>query len=77
MIDPGQDGADEDGQLLNEVEYREAQEQCDEEFVAGMGYRSGEELCRRSTSTKLNKELEEAMKNTKSKQIRKKLAKRS
>src|SRR3954469_4969247 len=63
-------------QLLNEVEYREAQEQYGEDFVAGMGAEAVKKLLAEINLNKLNKELEEAMGNTKSKQIRKKLAKR-
>src|SRR5947207_2447866 len=59
-----------------EVEYREAQEQYGEEFVAGMGAEAVKKLLSEINLNKLNKELEEAMGNTKSKQIRKKLAKR-
>jgi DNA-directed RNA polymerase subunit beta' len=63
-------------QLLNEVEYREAQDQYGEDFVAGMGADAVRKLLSDIDLAKLNKELEEAMGNTKSKQIRKKLAKR-
>src|SRR4026208_2597616 len=63
-------------QLLNEVEYREAQEQYGEDFVAGMGAEAIRKLLAEIDLNKLNKELEKAMGATKSKQIRKKLAKR-
>ncbi len=63
-------------QLLNEVEYREAQEQYGEDFVAGMGAEAVKKLLAEIDLNKLNKELEKAMGATKSKQIRKKLAKR-
>src|SRR5204863_7377510 len=63
-------------QLLNEAEYREAQEQYGEDFVAGMGAEAIKRLLAEIDLNKLNKELEKAMGNTKSKQIRKKLAKR-
>src|SRR5438128_2473446 len=63
-------------QLLNEVEYREAQEQYGEGFVAGMGAEAVKKLLAEIDLNKLNKELEQAMGSTKSKQIRKKLAKR-
>jgi DNA-directed RNA polymerase subunit beta' len=63
-------------QLLNEVEYREAQEQYGEDFVAGMGAEAVRKLLAEIDLNKLNKELEKAMGATKSKQIRKKLAKR-
>jgi DNA-directed RNA polymerase subunit beta' len=58
------------------VEYREAQDQYGEEFKAGMGAEAVKTLLSEIELAKLNKELEEAMGNTKSKQIRKKLAKR-
>src|ERR1700745_1485579 len=75
VIDPGKTPLQKT-QLLNEVEYREAQEQYGEDFVAGMGAEAVKKLLSEINLTKLNKELEEAMGNTKSKQIRKKLAKR-
>src|SRR5436305_12861942 len=63
-------------QLLNEVEYREAQEQYGEDFVAGMGAEAIRKLLGEIDLNKLNKELEKAMAATKSKQSRKKLGKR-
>ena len=75
VIDPGKTPLTKT-QLLNEVEYREAQEQYGEDFVAGMGAEAVKKLLAEIDLNKLNKELEEAMGNTKSKQIRKKLAKR-
>ncbi len=75
VIDPGKTPLQKT-QLLNEVEYREAQEQYGEDFVAGMGAEAIKKLLAEIDLHKLNKELEEAMGNTKSKQIRKKLAKR-
>ncbi len=75
VIDPGNTPLTKT-QLLNEVEYREAQEQYGEDFVAGMGAEAVKRLLSEIDLHKLNKELEEAMGNTKSKQIRKKLAKR-
>ena len=75
VIDPGKTPLTKT-QLLNEVEYREAQEQYGEDFVAGMGADAVKKLLSEIDLHKLNKELEEAMGNTKSKQIRKKLAKR-
>src|SRR5204862_536835 len=59
-----------------EVENREAQEQYGEDFVAGMGAEAIRKLLAEIDLNKLNKELEKAMGATKSKQIRKKLAKR-
>jgi DNA-directed RNA polymerase subunit beta' len=75
VIDPGNTPLTKT-QLLTEVEYREAQDQYGEEFRAGMGAEAVKELLSEIDLAKLNKELEEAMGNTKSKQIRKKLAKR-
>src|SRR5881398_1599126 len=75
VIDPGKTPLQR-AQLLNEVEYREAQEQYGEDFVAGMGAEGIKKLLAEIDLNKLNKELEKAMGATKSKQIRKKLAKR-
>ncbi len=75
VIDPGNTPLTK-CQLLTEIEYREAQEQYGEEFKAGMGADAVKVLLSEIELAKLNKELEEAMGNTKSKQIRKKLAKR-
>src|SRR6202030_1595075 len=75
VIDPGTTPLQR-AQLLNEVEYREAQEQYGEDFVAGMGAEAIKKLLSEIDLSKLNKELEKAMGATKSKQIRKKLAKR-
>src|SRR6187402_975752 len=75
VIDPGKTPLTKT-QLLNEVEYREAQEQYGEDFVAGMGAEAIKKLLVEIELNKLNKELEKAMGATKSKQIRKKLAKR-
>ncbi|MFL6526796.1 MAG: DNA-directed RNA polymerase subunit beta' [Chthoniobacterales bacterium] len=75
VIDPGNTPLTKT-QLLNEMEYREAQEQYGEDFVAGMGADAIKRLLSEIDLHKLNKELEKAMGATKSKQIRKKLAKR-
>jgi DNA-directed RNA polymerase subunit beta' len=75
VIDPGQTQLQK-CQLLNEQEYREAQEQYGDTFVAGMGAEAIKLLLSYSDLNSLNSELEESMNNTKSKQIRKKLAKR-
>ena len=75
VIDPGKTPLTKT-QLLTEVECREAQEQYGEDFRAGMGAEAVKELLGEIELAKLNKELEAAMGNTKSKQIRKKLAKR-
>src|SRR5207248_975419 len=75
VIDPGKTPLQR-ARLLNEVEYREALEQYGEDFVAGMGAEAIKKLLSEIELNKLNKELEKAMGATKSKQIRKKLAKR-
>ncbi len=75
VIDPGQTPLQR-CQLLNESEYREAQEQYGEHFTAGMGAEAIKTLLAQAELTKITKELEEAMLATKSKQIRKRLAKR-
>ncbi|HEY1476080.1 MAG TPA: DNA-directed RNA polymerase subunit beta' [Chthoniobacterales bacterium] len=75
VIDPGQTQLQKT-QLLNEQEYREAQEQYGDTFVAGMGAEAIKMLLSQIELRLLNTELEESMNNTKSKQIRKKLAKR-
>src|SRR6201982_416941 len=75
VIDPGQTQLQK-CQLLNEQEYREAQEQYRDTFVAGMGAEAIKILLSQIELGQPNVELEEAMNNTKSKQIRKKLAKR-
>src|SRR6201989_605587 len=75
VIDPGQTQLQK-CQLLNEQEYREAQEQDGETFKAGIGAGAIKILLSQIDLRQLNAELEEAMNNTKSKQIRKKLAKR-
>ena len=75
VIDPGQTPLQKT-QLLNEAEYREAQEQYADNFRAGMGAEAIKELLSRVELASLAKEMEEAMLNTKSKQIRKRLAKR-
>src|ERR1700734_3356084 len=75
VIDPGQTQLQKT-QLLNEQEYREAQEQYGDTFVAGMGAEAIKMLLSQIELRTLNSDLEESMNNTKSKQIRKKLAKR-
>ncbi len=75
VIDPGQTPLTK-CQLLTEVEYREALDQYGETFTAGMGADAIRQLLSLVDLAELNKELEEAMGTTRSKQIRKKLAKR-
>src|SRR5437762_673285 len=66
VIDPGKTPLQR-AQLLNEVEYREAQEQYGEDFVAGMGAEAVKKLLSEIELNKLNKELEKAMGATKRK----------
>jgi DNA-directed RNA polymerase subunit beta' len=63
-------------QLLTESEYREALDQYGEGFEAGMGAEAIKKLLSQADLAKLQKELEEQMLATRSKQTRKKLAKR-
>ncbi len=75
VIDPGNTPLQR-CQLLTESEFREAQEQYGESFEAGMGAEAIKKLLQNIDLSQLQLELEEAMGNTRSKQIRKKLAKR-
>ncbi|MFV0415242.1 MAG: DNA-directed RNA polymerase subunit beta' [Chthoniobacterales bacterium] len=75
VIDPGHTGLVQ-GQLLSELEYREAEEQWGETFTAGMGAEAIQKLLEQIDLAKLTVELEEQMEATRSKQLRKKLAKR-
>ncbi|MFV0337086.1 MAG: DNA-directed RNA polymerase subunit beta' [Chthoniobacterales bacterium] len=75
VIDPGHTGLIQ-GQLLTELEYREAEEQWGETFTAGMGAEAIQKLLEQIDLAKLAVELEEQMGATRSKQLRKKLAKR-
>ena len=75
VIDPGQTPLQK-CQLLTEIEYREALEQYGETFNAGMGAEAIKALLSTVSLADLQKELEESMTTTRSKQIRKKLAKR-
>ena len=65
-----------DGQALNEQEYADAREKYQDAFRAKMGAEAVRELLRRTDLDKLMRELEEQMQNTRSKQNRKKIAKR-
>ena len=65
-----------DGQILSEQEYADAREKYQESFRAKMGAEAVRELLRRIDLDKLMLELEEQMQNTRSKQTRKKIAKR-
>jgi DNA-directed RNA polymerase subunit beta' len=76
VVDPGQTPLTK-CQLLTETEYREAQEQFGENsFVAGMGADGIKQLLALVDLNAAQKELDEMMGTTRSKQIRKKLAKR-
>jgi len=75
VIDPGNTPLQR-CQLLTETEYREAQDQYGESFTAGMGAEAIKALLAGIDLAKLNTELEEQMGTTRSKQVRKKLAKR-
>jgi len=75
VIDPGNTPLQR-CQLLTETEYREAQDQYGESFTAGMGAEAIKNLLAGIDLSKLNTELEEQMGTTRSKQVRKKLAKR-
>src|SRR2546428_393967 len=63
-------------QLLTEMEYREAREQYAEGFVAKMGAEAIKDLLTKIDLRKLAHELEHQLDTTKSKQIKKKVAKR-
>ena len=76
VIDPGNTPL-EAGQLLTELEYRDAQDEYGVEgFQAGMGAEAVRDLLARIDLPSIIVELEEAMGKTRSKQVRKKLAKR-
>ena len=75
VIDPGKTPF-EKGQLLTEIEFREAEDQYGEDFVAGMGAEAIQKLMEGLDLLEEQKTIEKQMTQTKSKQIRKKLAKR-
>jgi DNA-directed RNA polymerase subunit beta' len=75
VIDPGKTPF-EKGQLLTETEYREAEDQYGEDFVAGMGAEAIQKLLENLDLLEEQQVIEKQMTQTKSKQIRKKLAKR-
>jgi DNA-directed RNA polymerase subunit beta' len=75
VIDPG-DTPLKEKQLLNEMEYREAQDQYGDAFVAKMGAEGVRDLMRRIDMAKEMTQLEEEMENTRSKQTRKKITRR-
>ena len=75
VIDPGKTPF-EKGQLLTENEYREAEDQYGEDFTAGMGAEAIRKLLENLDLLDEQQVIEKQMTQTKSKQIRKKLAKR-
>ena len=75
VIDPGKTPF-EKGQLLTETEFREAEDQYGEDFTAGMGAEAIQKLLQNLDLLEEQQTIEKQMTQTKSKQIRKKLAKR-
>ncbi len=76
VVDPGSTPLQR-GQLLTEVDLREAEEQYGADaFRVGMGAQAIRDIFAQLNLADVTKELEEAMTKTRSKQIRKKLAKR-
>jgi DNA-directed RNA polymerase subunit beta' len=76
VIDPGSTPLQR-GQLLTEVDLREAEEQYGADaFRVGMGAEAIRDIFSQINLAEVTKDLEEAMTKTRSKQIRKKLAKR-
>jgi DNA-directed RNA polymerase subunit beta' len=75
VIDPGNTPL-ERCQLLTEAEYRDAEDQYGENFVASMGAEAIQKLLSNIDLSELQAEIEASMESTKSKQVRKKLAKR-
>ncbi|MEI6336956.1 MAG: DNA-directed RNA polymerase subunit beta' [Verrucomicrobiota bacterium] len=75
VIDPGNTPLQK-CQLLNEGEFREAEDQYNDAFTAGMGAEAIQKLLEKTDLQNLNDEIEQQMESTRSKQLRKKLAKR-
>jgi DNA-directed RNA polymerase, beta'' subunit, predominant form len=75
VIDPGNTPLQK-CQLLTETEFREAEDQYGDNFVAGMGAEAIKKLLEQIDLATLQEEIEQAMTATRSKQLRKKLAKR-
>lgn len=75
VIDPGKTPLREK-QILKEDEYREAQEKYPDEFVAKIGAEALRDLMKKIDMVKVMSDLESQMATTRSKQTRKKLAKR-
>ena len=75
VIEPG-DTPLREGQILTDQEYADAQEKYDDGFKAEMGAEAVRKLLRKLDLDALMVDLEEQMENTRSKQNRKKIAKR-
>ena len=75
VVEPG-DTPLKEGQILSEQEYLDAQEKYQDQFKAEMGAEAVRKLLRKIDLKALMKDLEEQMENTRSKQNRKKIAKR-
>jgi DNA-directed RNA polymerase subunit beta' len=75
VIDPGNTPLQR-CQLLTEAEFREAEDQYGDVFTAGMGAEAIQKLLEQTDLQNLNDEIEQQMMATRSKQLRKKLAKR-
>ncbi|MGI8605049.1 MAG: DNA-directed RNA polymerase subunit beta' [Verrucomicrobiales bacterium] len=75
VVDPGNTPLKR-AQLLTEQEFREAEDQYGDSFRSGMGAEAIRELLEGINLAEVVKELEEAMTRTRSKQVRKKIAKR-
>ena len=75
VIDPGKTPLKEK-QLLTETEYREAQEQFGDSFVAKMGAEAIRDVFKKMDLDEVATELEQQLETTRSKQTRKKVAKR-
>ena len=75
VIDPGSTPL-EKCQLLTEAEFRDAEEQYGEEFTAGMGAEAIQKILASMDLAVVQKEIEESMGSTRSKQLRKKLSQR-
>ncbi len=75
VIDPGNTPLQK-CQLLTESEFREAEDQYGDNFVAGMGAEAIKKLLEQTDLASLQEEIEQSMGSTRSKQLRKKLAKR-
>ena len=75
VIEPG-DTTLQEAQILNDMEYSDAKAKYGDAFKADMGAEAVRKLLRKIDLSKLMRDLEEQMENTRSKQTRKKIAKR-